>query len=693
MATANNSLRISDLDFNSIKTNLKTYLKGQSEFNDYDFDGSGMSVLLDILAYNTHYMAYYLNMVGNEAFLDTAQLRSSVVSHAKHLNYTPTSIKGATATVNLTITPEGTEDTTTTTLTIPKYSRFVSEPIDGVNYVFSTLTANTATKVGNSFTYNNLQLHQGTPITQQYVVTNGARRFTLPSANVDTGTISVTVQQSTSNSFTQNYYLSQDLTEIRSNSTVFFVEESSDANSSYTIYFGDGILGQSLSEGNIVIVNYLDTNGPAANKANNFAVIGNIAGYSDNVAVRSVLAAAGGTNRETIESVRFRAPVAYSIQNRAVNKNDYEALLLRDYPNIESISVWSGEDQDPPVYGKVFISLKPKENYAITELEKERIKTEIIANRAVLTVFPEILEPNYTYLLFKIRVNYDINLTSLSQQEIRSLVAASVEDFTTKTLRSFKASYRNSVLHSYIDNIDNYILSSEIETYLQKRVDITTGQSKNYTIEFGSPLYRGEVGESMYSFPAIKVNDLEGIERTIFFEEVSQSYTGIDGIEITNPGVNYNQVPKVTITGDGFGATAVAKVTNGKISTIEITSRGTGYTRATVTITDGGNGFGATAAAKLELRYGDIRTYYYKDNGEKVIVNSKAGTIDYDSGIISLINLNVNSTVENDLYDPDVLTFNIKPNRDTIYQKRNFILDVDLNDPSSRQIEIIPENG
>lgn len=693
MATANSSLRISELDFISIRNNLKTYLKSQSQFNDFDFDGSGMSVLLDILAYNTHYMGFYLNMVGNEAFLDTAQLRSSIISHAKHLNYVPTSAKGAEAVVTVKVTPEGAEDNVAATMTMPKFTRFISEPIGGVNYVFSTTEANTVAKVGNSFTFNNLRIRQGVPVTQQFLADGNTKRFTLASANVDTQTIAVTVQESVSNSFTTNFTMAEDLTQLRSNSAVYFVEESSDANGSYTIYFGDGTLGKALSNGNIVIAKYLDTSGSASNKANNFSAIGSIAGYSENVAITSVSAAAGGSEKETIDSIRFRAPVAYSIQNRAVNKNDYEALLLKDYPNIESISVWSGEDNIPPVYGKVFISLKPKENYAITELEKERIKNDIIANRAILTVFPEILDPNYTYLLFKITVNYNPNLTSLSESEVKSLVSAAVEDFTTDTLRSFKASYRNSVLHSYIDDVANYILSSEIETFVQKRLNVTTGVSKNYTLEYGTPLYRGEIGEAMTSFPAAKVNDLEGIERQIFFEEVPQSFTGIDSIEVNNPGIGYTDVPTITITGDGFGATAEAKIVNGKISAINVTSRGSNYTRATVAITGGGEGYGATATAKLELRFGDIRTYYYKENGEKVIVNQNAGTIDYDTGVIQLLNLNVNSLVENDLYDPDVLVLNIKPSRDTIFQNRNFILDVDLNDPSSRQITMVAENG
>ena len=211
MAQADNALRISELDFESIRNNLKNFLKNQSEFTDYDFEGSGMSVLLDILAYNTHYMGYYLNMVGNEAFLDTAQLRASVLSHAKHTNYLPSSMKSSSTTVNIVVTPEGLEDTTASQLTLPKYTRFVSEPIAGVNYIFSTINSNNAVKTGNTFTFNNVTLKQGEPVTQNYLA-SGNRRFNIPSANVDTDTVTVTVQVSTSNVAASTWKLAEDLT-------------------------------------------------------------------------------------------------------------------------------------------------------------------------------------------------------------------------------------------------------------------------------------------------------------------------------------------------------------------------------------------------------------------------------------------------------------------------------------------------
>lgn len=682
---ANTALRVTELDFDSIRNNLKTYLSSQNEFTDYDFEGSGMAVLLDILAYNTHYMGYYLNMVGNEMFIDSAQLRESIVSHAKSLNYVPGSMTAPTTFVKLVITPESGEDTTTTTLTLPKYTRFISEPVNGKNYIFTNLAANTATKSGGSFTFNNLQLRQGIPVTLQYTVSN-ENRFVIPSANVDIDTITVSVQESFSNTDTKTYTLTDDITLLKANSKSYFIEENSVRNGNYVVYFGDDIIGKKPANNNIVIINYLETHGDAANKANNFSKTGAISGYSQNVVVRSVSAAAGGGMKESIENIRFRAPVFYSIQNRAVTTSDYEALILRDYPSIQSISVWSGEDNDPPVYGKIFISIKPKENFAITNLEKERIKDDIIKTKSVLTVFPEIIEPDYTYITLATKVNYNKNQTTLSEDEIKQLTRTAIEDYYDDNLGTFSSTYRNSVVHAYMEKIGTYVLSTEVKEYLQKRVDITTGVLKNYEINFGVPLYRGDITSGLYTYPSINVLDSSGTEREMYIEEVPQSFTGIDSIRITNPGFNYTSTPTVTISGDGFGATASAKIVNGKINSIKVDSRGTGYTRATVSIT-GGGGISAAATAKLQLRYGDLRTYYYRDNGEKVIVNENIGTIDYELGLINIVNLQIESVTENDYYDENVLTFNIKQLYDTIYQSRNNILEIDFDDSRSITVE------
>ena len=691
MAQADNALRISELDFESIRNNLKNYLKNQSEFTDYDFEGSGMSVLLDILAYNTHYMGYYLNMVGNEAFLDTAQLRASVLSHAKHTNYLPSSMKSSSTTVNIVVTPEGLEDNTASQLTLPKYTRFVSEPIAGVNYIFSTINSNNAVKTGSTFTFNNVTLKQGEPVTQNYLASSGSRRFNIPSANIDTDTLTVTVQASSGNVSASTWKLAEDLTEITANSEVFFIEENSDANGSYTIQFGDGVIGKALSNGNIVIAKYLNTSGDAANKVNNFTSIESIDGkYSSNIRVQSVSAAAGGSAKETIEQIKFRAPISYTVQNRAVTKLDYESILLKDYPNIDAVSVWGGDEEINPVYGKIFISLKPKENYEITLVEKQRIIDEVVANRSILTVIPEIVDPDYSYLLVNASVNYSPDITSLDESEIQQLVRQAIIDYKESNLKTFNSTFRLSSLQKAIDNAHSSILGSSVNVVVQKRLDLVFNASRNYEASFNMPLYRGFLDDKFNIFPAINITDLEGIPRTVYIEDTPGSLTGVDSISVITPGLNYDSVPTVTITGDGNGASATAKIVNGKVSSIVVTNRGTDYTIATATIT-GGNGLGATLKVNLEARNGILRTFYYKTNGEKVVVNPKIGTIDYTTGFVSIILLDSDSLVSNDRYDTNELTLNATPSESLIKPLRNRILDIDETDSGSISIVMVPE--
>lgn len=682
-----NSMRISELDFDSIKENLKNYLRSQSEFSDFDFDGAGMNVLLDILAYNTHYMGYYLNMVGNEAFLDTAQLRASILSHAKHTNYVPTSMIGASANVNITVTPQVGEPTDTT-LTLPKYTKFVSEPLNGVNYVFSTTQAYSATKANNVFTFNNIGLKQGDPITQSFTGLT-ERRIRIPSANVDTSTIAVTVQNSSVDTTLLTYTLANDLTEVTANSTVFFLEENADESSTYTLTFGDGILGKALTQDNIVTIRFLETAGSYANRVNTFSIIGSVGSFGT-VDTVSNAAAAGGAEKETVEQIRFRAPIAYTTQNRAVTVNDYQSIILKDYPNIDAVSIWSGDENDPPIYGKTFISLKPRQDYFITQLEKERIKSQIIQKRAILTVTPEIVDPDYVYLLINTKVNYNPNATILSEEEIRQLVRTAIIQYRDDELQTFDSTLRISALQRAIDNAHEAILGSTVTVYVQKRIELTLNQSKNYDIAFNMPLYRGQIEDKLFTFPKVTVNDLDGIAREVFIEDTPNSLTGIDSILVTNAGSRYVTPPTVTISGDGSGATARARIVNGKVSGIDIISRGTDYTAATVTLTSD-SGSGATAEASLQLRNGILRTFYYKTNGEKSIVNTSAGTIDYITGRVSLILLPAIAVAQNDRYDENFLTINAVPFDYLITPQRNRILDIDDTDSAAISIEMVPE--
>jgi len=685
---ANTTLTVTDLDFDSIKNNLKTFLRSQSRFQDFDFEGSGMNVLLDLLAYNTHYNAFYLNMIANEMFLDTSKLRQSTVSHAKLINYVPESSHGAETKLNILVTPSVNEDQGTSTLTLDKYTRFFGGSLDGINYPFVALNSDTVNKDGSSFLFSNVTIKQGEVVTRQFLMdsTNTKRRFEIPSANVDLNTVIVTVQQSSSNTDTFVYNIAEDLTEITRDSKVYFIEENEDGN--YRVYFGDDVIGKKPTNGNIINITYIDNAGSIANKINVFTIVESVGSFNDNVRISSTGASYSGTEKETIEQVKYRAPYFYSAQNRAITIYDYETLVTKDYPNIDSVAVWGGEDNIPVVYGKVFLSLKTKENYFLTNLEKESIKNSLITNRNVLTVIPEIVDPSYTYIFVRGYVYYDPTLTQYTAAQIKSFVVASIEDYKTDYLGKFKSGFQKSVIQQYIQDSEKSITGSDIKVILQKRIPITLSQTKSYTVDYGIPIKKGDFNSSISSYPSLGIVDTNFVTRQIFFEEVPSISSGIDRIDIVNGGINYTTVPTVTITGDGTGATGIAKLYGGRIASIELTNKGSNYTRAIVTIS-GETGSGVVVDPILQSRVGTLRTYYLNENGEKVFVNNNAGTIDYDNGIIVLKSLLPVSVATNAYYEPNVLTINTFVDKEIITSIRNKIIDIDVDNPLSYQIEIV----
>jgi len=690
MSTANNALRVTELDFMSIRNNLKEFLRSQSEFQDFDFEGSGMGILLDVLAYNTHYMGYYLNMVGNETFLDTAQLRQSVLSHAKLMNYVPDSTRAAETKVNILANPSNNEEDPGF-ITLDKYTRMIGRDIDGVNYPFVTAYSNTAPLINGEYRWANVVIKQGEVITRQFLVTpeNTKRRFTIPSMNVDTTTVTVQVQASQANTQLTTYTLSEDITEVTNQSTVFFMEE--DTNQYTTIYFGDGIIGKKPDDGSIAIIQYLDSVGSAANKLDRFAFVDKIGGVlSDNVRVTSISASYGGGEKETIENIRFRAPIFYTAQNRAVTELDYETLLTKDYSNIDSVAVWGGEVNDPPIYGKVFMSLRPKDNFFLSNLEKERIKETLIQTRNVVTVIPEIVDPDYSYILIRGSIYYNPSKTTLSASEIETYVRAAISDYETLELNKFSSSFRKSKLQQYIEESEPSITGSDLKVLVQKRFLVDTTQTKNYEISLNMPIRKGDFLSFLSTYPSLTVKDANKVDRQIFFEELPSISSGIDRIIVSNPGINYQTAPTVTIIGDGTGATAIASIAGGRIEKIVLTNKGTNYTRASVILSGGGGTEGAVIP-KIETRYGILRTYYLKSNGEKVFVNNDAGSIDYELGKITFKSLRAFSVERNRFYDQDILTVNAPIDREVIPPLRNRILDVDTNDPLSVQIQVIAE--
>lgn len=691
MAEEKAALRVTELDFLEVKENLKTFLRSQEQFSDFDFDGAGMNVLLDILAYNTHYMAFYQNMIANEMFIDSAQLRPSVISHAKLMNYVPSGQKGATAIINIQATPSLSEDNDRTTITLDKYTKLMGSDIDGVNYPFVTIRSNTVSKTNGSFSFSNVHIKQGEVVTLQYEMTSGneARRFEIPSANVDSDTIVVYVQESSTNTDVKLYSVHEDITELTANTLAYFLEENE--NGFYSFYFGDDVIGKKPKNGSIIICTYLDNVGILSNNINNFVFVESVGGeYSDNVTVSVVSSSRGASSKETIENIRFRAPYAHTAQNRAVTSIDYESLLTKDYNYIDAVSVWGGEDNDPPVYGKVYMSIKTKGNYALTNLEKEIIKNDLIEKRNVLSIIPEIVDPDYTYILLRGKVYYDSRLTSLDADELLATVRTAVEDYIDDELNTFESVFRKSKLVSYIENSEKSITGSDIDVYLQKRADISVNTLQNYTLNYLTTIAKGDLVDKIYTRPQVTVYDNENISRNVYFEEIPESSTGISSIDIVNPGINYTTAPTVTITGDGIGASATAVIVNGRIDRIDVDAPGANYTRATVSITGGGGSEG-TAVVKLENNEGTLRSYYFRTNGEKVIVNNNAGTIDYNAGKITIRELYAIDVVENDFYDNDVLTINVPTHEDNIFPKRNRILTLDINDTLSIQLEMVAE--
>lgn len=690
MATGNTSLRVTELDFSSIKNNLIQYLQNQNTFQDYNFQGSGMSILLDILAYNTYYNAFYLNMMANEAFLDTAQDRKNILSHAKIINYVPGSAKGAQSLIDIKVTPGNGENPNVNYIVLNQYTKLMGADINGINYPFTTVNANTAYKVDGSFNFSNVVIKQGEVITHQYAVdaNNVTGRYQIPSANVDTSTLTVTVQESASSTQTTQYFLATDITEIRSNTAVYFIEEDQDLN--YTIYFGDGVLGQKPANGNIIQVTYLDTVGSAANSIQKFVFTDPIAGlFKNNVKVTVTEGSYGGTDKESIEAIRFRAPYYYTAQNRCVTINDYESLVTKDFPDVEAVSVWGGEQNVPPVYGKVYLSLKTRGYYQLTQLEKENIKNALITNRNVLTVIPEIVDPEYIFIQIGGNIYYNPSLTTKTDAVILNEVKTSIFTYAQNELYNFHSTFVLSKLQNYIENVEPSITASDVTIYLQNRVLLVPGTTQSYTINFNTPLRKGDQYQKLYTYPQITVPDAAKNPQKVFFEEVPESYTGVDSIAIVNAGYNYTN-PTITITGDGTGATATATVVNGRIKKVEVTNPGINYTIAYVNISDP-TGVEASLTISLRSNYGTLRTYYYETNGQKVFINNNAGTIDYLNGIITLSSLELLNVVRNPFYDLNVLTINAVPELTVIPPLRNRLLAIDTNNAQAIQLNMVPQ--
>jgi len=489
MAQTTKRLRVTELDFNDIKTNLKSYMKSQETFKDYDFEGSAMNTLLDVLSYNTHYNAVYANMVANEMFLDSAVKRDSVISLAKHLGYTPRSSTSSEARINVTInSPAGAP----TTLTMPKGTVFRSR-VNDVNYQFVTTSDVTIVPTEGVYTFTNIDIKEGTLLNLQYTKDSldPAQRFLLTDENIDTSTIAVKVQTSVADVTQRTFSKANDFLEVTSQSEVYFLDAVE--NGYYELSFGDNVLGKALDDGNIVIIEYIVCNEDEANGANAFTLQSSVGG-STNATITTVINSQNGAARESIESIKFNAPKSYSAQNRAVTAEDYKIILPKLYNNVDTMQVWGGEDNDPPIYGKVFLSIKPKTGRTLTTSTKDGIKNSVLAGKNMVSITPEIIDPVYIDIIPTVNVYWNPNVTSSSYTDISSKVRQDILNYSNTEIKSFDSVFRYSKFVNVIDRADKGIVSNVTTIRCQRYFDAILNNESKYTINFYNPIFTQGAG-------------------------------------------------------------------------------------------------------------------------------------------------------------------------------------------------------
>jgi hypothetical protein len=504
------NLRIAELDFDTIKTNLKDYLKNYTDidgapyFTDFDFEGSGLSILMDLLSYNTHYNAYLASMVINDMFLDSAVKRASAVSIAKHLGYTPVSARGARATISFSVS-----DLTNAPdfLTLEKYTPFTTY-INDITLTFVNLDAKTIQPVNGAYTFTDIEIVEGTPLQYVYSVDSPGpmEKYVIPNDNVDTSTIQVIVQNSISDTTQTIYTLSEDTLDLDGTSTVFFLEENPAG--LYQIYFGDGVLGKKLLRNNLVTINYLISNGTDGNVAGTisqqFSCGSSIGGGTVVGTIIASTNSRGGLAREDINSIKFRAPKFASSSNRAVTGEDYKAIISKNYPLVQSVSVWGGENNTPPMYGKVIISLNPYAGYNITDGVKNDIKNTILQNKQVLSIMPEFVDPDYFYINLSVNVKYQAAKTSSTSNDIQNLIINQINNYFVTDLQKFDKDFIFSKLSRNIDDINDYIVGNLMTVKLQRRIEPILNSALNVyltgnTIKFKNGLVPGSLTTTSFA--------------------------------------------------------------------------------------------------------------------------------------------------------------------------------------------------
>ena len=583
---ASNKLVVSDFDFDNIKSNLKTFLQDQTQFSDYNFEGSGFAILLDTLAYNTHYLGFNANMLANELYLDSADIRKNIVSLAKMLGYTPASPRAPIANVNILL-----NNVTGSSVTMDKGTVFTST-VEGLTYQFVTNEDVTITPADGVYRFSNVNLYEGTLVTYRYTVDSSDvdQKFIIPSVNADTSTLKVTVQTSSVDTSTSTYTLATGLKSLTATTKTYFLQETDTGK--FEIYFGDGVLGQNLADGNIVILEYIVTNKTEANGASIFTLSGSIDSFT-NVSVSTNSSAQGGSEAETKESIRFNAPLQYTAQDRAVTTTDYETIIKSIYPNALSVSAWGGEDDETPVYGVVKIAIKAASGSTLTDATKQNIITSLQPYN-VASVRPEIIDPETTSIILSVNAKYDKKSTIKTAETLQSEIINAITDYNTNTLQSFDSVFRYSKLTGIIDDFDNAILSNITTLNIRKSFTPTLNSSTRYDIYFRNAIYNPHSGH-----------------------QAILSSTGF------------------TVAGN-----------------------------ANVMFLD-------------DDSLGNVRRYFLS-SGIKTYVNNAQGTINYSTGQITIVSLNVSSVSNIRGATSSVIELTVTPSSNDVVPVRNQILEIDI---------------
>ena len=508
-------LDVTELDFANIKQSLKTFMQAQDEFSDYDFEGSALSVLLDTLAYNTHYNAVLAHMLANESFLDSAIKRSSVVSIAKSLGYTPRSRRSATAYTDFSIIPSVSYSEINYTLS--RDTIFTTQ-IDATTYNFYpaedvTATLQDVNGVGK-FVFNNLMLKEGVRVSNSFLIDSNTLSgpLTIPNLNVDTSTLRVRVQSSGTDFTLETFAKADSLLDLKSSTKVYFIEEGHDGK--YIIRFGDNVFGKKLTAGNVVIVDYLVSSGAAPNGAKSFTPPSTLTGQGAVASLENITPAFNGGEKESIDSIRKTAPLYNQTKERMVSAKDYRSLILASNPSIQSVSVWGGENNDPPIYGKVYISLDPVDGEVITNEIKDNILNSLIVPRTPVAIIPEFVDPVYTHIGLKVGVIYDPTVTTLTSGEISQAVSSAIRNYFNTDLNQLNKNFYYSRIHNIVKSVSPSIISVNITPTLQKRLVALTNVFENYSFSFNSRIQPRELHSNWFNF------DNAGVIYKVKFQDI-----------------------------------------------------------------------------------------------------------------------------------------------------------------------------